>query len=149
MVVEKIPFHPVARDFEGFPMPSSVPPGMRLELSRAPIVPGKEAEFQEWMDTINYRYPEHQEALSNERQLFEATFRSTEADGSTWIYHVSLMGSESAGLDASLGLSAEHAAYSGRVKQPGWEELTPLFMLTPDHIQKQMIHWAATGRERE
>ena len=147
MAVDEIPFHPMPRDFDGFQMPSSVPPGMRLELSRAPVVTGKEGELQEWMDTINDRYPEHQEALSNERQIFEATFRNTEADGSTWIYHLSLMGTESARLDTNLALSAEHAAFSGRVKQPGWEELVPMFMLTPDHIRKQMIHWAATGEE--
>jgi hypothetical protein len=145
--MDSIPFRPNPRDAEGHSMPSSVPPGMRLELSRAPIQPGREHELQEWMDTLNARYPEHQAALSDERQLFEATFRSTEADGSTWIYHLSLMGVETAGLDTERDLGAVHAAYSARVKQPGWEELVPMFMLTPDHIRAQMVQWAATGEE--
>jgi hypothetical protein len=30
-------------------------------------------------------------------------------------------------------------------KQPGWEELTPMFMLTPNHIGTIMSRWARTG----
>jgi hypothetical protein len=140
-----IPFNPEPRDFPGHPMPSSVPEGMHLELSRAPVVPGKEDEFEEWMSAINDRYAEHEDALSNERQVFEATFKHREADGQLWIYHLSLMGTATGGLDESLQMGADHAAYSRRVKQPGWEELTPMFMLTPHHIGKIMTHWASTG----
>lgn len=76
------PFRPEPRDgFPGHPMPSSVPDGLRLELSRSPIVPGGEAEFEEWMAALNDRYDEHEDALSNERQVFEATFEHREADG--------------------------------------------------------------------
>ena len=55
-------------------MPSSVPDGLRLELNRAPIVAGQEEGFEEWMAALNDRYDEHEDALSNERQVFEATF---------------------------------------------------------------------------
>lgn len=140
------PFRPAPRDgFPGNPMPSSVPEGLRLELSRSPIVPGKEAEFEEWMATLNDRYDEHEDGLSNERQVFEATFEHREADGTLWMYHVNLMGTESGGLDESRPLDALHAAYSRRVKTPGWEELTPKFMLTPQHISQVMTHWGRTG----
>ncbi|MEO7122262.1 MAG: DUF6176 family protein [Lacisediminihabitans sp.] len=140
-----VPFAPEPRDFPGHPMPSSVPLGMRLELSRAPVVAGKDDELEEWMSALNDRYDEHEEALAGERQVFEATFKHREADGRLWIYHLSLMGTEGGGLDETLPLSADHAAYSRRVKEPGWEELTPMFMLTPDHIRKSMSQWADTG----
>ncbi|WP_235481095.1 DUF6176 family protein [Frondihabitans sp. Leaf304] len=126
-------------------MPSSVPPGMRLELSRAPIKAGQEPVFEKWMSELNARYDELEPALSDERQLFEATFKSTEADGQVWIYHLSLMGSDGTGLDEQHAIAATHAAYSRQAKEPGWEELEPKFMLTPNHIRDTMIRWAATG----
>ncbi|MBH0130297.1 hypothetical protein I6E56_07985 [Salinibacterium sp. NK8237] len=138
-------FTPHPRDFEGFQMPSSVPPGMRLELSRAPLNPGQEPVFEEWMKVLNDRYDEHEAAVSAERQIFEATFKSTEADGQVWIYHLSLMGAEGEPLDEQLQMGADHAAYSRRAKKPGWEELEPKFMLTPNHLREQMEKWAATG----
>lgn len=140
-----IPFNPVPRDFPGHPMPSSVPAGMRLELSRARIVAGREAEFDEWMGMLNARPSELQEGLSAERAVFEATFRSTEADGSTWIYHLALMGEDAADLDESIPVDADHAAYSRSTKEPGWEELEPRFMLTPTPLLELMKQWAATG----
>jgi hypothetical protein len=126
-------------------MPSSVPDGLRLELSRARIVEGKEDEFEEWMSALNDRYDEMQEGLPAERQVFEATFRSTEADGSTWIYHLSLMGENGGGNDESIPIDALHVRYSRRVKEPGWEELEPKLMLTPDHLRDAMITWGRTG----
>ncbi|MFC4242640.1 DUF6176 family protein [Gryllotalpicola reticulitermitis] len=140
-----IPFNPRPRDWEGFPMPSSVPEGLRLELSRARVVDGKADEFEEWMKTLNDRYPEMQEGLPAERQVFEATFRSTEADGSTWIYHLSLMGVDGGGNDESIPIDALHVEYSNRVKERGWEELEPKLMLTPDHLRAAMVQWARTG----
>ncbi len=148
-MTERKPFTPFRPEpcegFTGHAMPSSVPVGLRLELSRAPIVSGREDEFEEWMATLNDRHDEHEEALSHERQVFEATFRHQEADGTLWMYHVSLMGADGGELDESLPLDAVHAAYSRRVKQPGWEELTPKFMLTPQHIGEAMTHWGRTG----
>ena len=143
----EIPFTPVPRDFPGHQMPRSVPPGMRLELSRSRIVSGKEPAFEEWMNMLNSRPDELQQGLAAERAVFEATFRKFEADGSTWIYHLALTGEESDGLDESIPIDADHAAYSRSVKEPGWEELEPRFMLTPNHLLEAMKHWAATGHE--
>lgn len=143
--VAPIPFTPMPRDFPGFGMPSSVPQGMRLELSRAKLVSGKEAEFEQWMNMLNSRPAELQVGLPAERVVFEATFRNVESDGSTWIYHLTLRGEESAGLDETIPIDAEHGAYSRSVKEPGWEELEPKFMLTPTHLLTQMQRWAATG----
>lgn len=142
----QIPFRPVPRDFQGFPMPATVPPGLRLELSRAPVSEGYEDELGEWMAMLTDRYDECLETLSAERAVFEATFKHRESDGSVWIYHLALVGEGGSGLDESHPVDADHAAYSRRVKEPGWEELEPLFMLAPEHLRRAMEHWGSSGR---
>src|SRR5699024_11517843 len=84
-------------------------------------------------------------ALPAERAVFEATFRHREADGSLWIYHLTLTGEDGGGLDESNPIDAAHAAYSRRVKEPGWEEIEPMFMLAPDHLRDAMRQWGETG----
>jgi hypothetical protein len=140
-----LPFRPVDDTFDGFAMPATVPPGMRLQLSRAPVVPGREEELSEWMSMLTDRYGECLETLPAERAVFEALFRHREADGSLWIYHLSLSGENGAGLDVSHPVDAAHADYSHRVKEPGWEEIQPLFLLTPSHLRTAMEKWAASG----
>ncbi len=141
----RLPFRPVPRDFAGFPMPSTIPRGLRLELSRSPVREGREGDLTEWMSMLTDRYDECLEALPAERAVFEATFRHTESDGSVWIYHLALMGVNGGGLDESHPVDAAHAAYSRRVKEPGWEELEPMFMLTPAHLRETMQQWGDTG----
>ena len=141
----RIPFRPHPRGFEGFPMPRTVPAGLRLELSRAPLQEGKEKELTEWMSVLSDRYEECVETLPAERSVFEATFRHREADGSMWMYHLQLMGEDGGGLDESNPVDAVHADYNQRVKQRGWEELEPLFMLTPNHLRDAMQEWGRTG----
>lgn len=145
----QIPFSPTPRDFAGYPMPASVPEGMRLELSRSRIIHGQEGVFDEWMDMLNSRPAELQEGLPAERQVFEATFRSIETDGSTWIYHLSLMGLEGGENDESIAVDADHVAYSRRAKEPGWEELEPRFMLAPSQLLNLMKRFAETGQSEE
>lgn len=139
------PFRPEARDFPGHPMPPSVPAGLRLELSRSRIREGSDEGFDHWMDELHERYYECLASIPAERAVFEATFKHQEADGSTWIYHLSLMG-QGDGLNEELPIGATHANYSRTVKEPGWEELEPKFMLTPDHLRAAMIQWGATGQ---
>lgn len=141
-----IPFNPTSRGFPGYPQPTSVPDGLRLELSRSRIIPGQEAVFDEWMTMLNDRPNELQHGLSSERQVFEATFRSVEPDGSTWIYHLSLMGEDGGGNDESIPVDADHASYSRQAKEPGWEELEPRFMLTPKPLLELMQRFGKTGR---
>lgn len=126
-------------------MPVSVPEGLRLELSRARILAGQEDVLGEWMSVLNDRYDECLATIPAERAVFEATFRHQEADGSTWMYHLSLVGVNGGGLDESNPIDATHAAYARQTKEPGWEELTPMFMLTPTHIRDAMIEWGRTG----
>lgn len=126
-------------------MPATVPPGLRLELSRARINDGKEDELAEWMSMLTERYDECLETLPAERAVFEATFKHREADGSLWIYHLALMGGDGSGLDESHPVDVAHAAYSRSVKEPGWEEIEPMFMLTPAHLRESMQRWGRSG----
>jgi len=144
------PFRPVDRDsFPGHPMPASVPPGLRLELSRARVKTGKEAAFDEWMAMLHDRYDECLDTLSSERAAFEATFKHTEADGSMWMYHLTLIGVSGSGLDLSNPVDAAHEAFAREVKEPGWEELTPTFMIAPRHILEEMQTFGEIGQSND
>lgn len=143
------PHTPFRPDFkqQPFPMPATVPAGLSLELSRARLLSGKEAEHDEWMQMLTARYDECLATLPAERAAFEATFRHTEADGSVWVYHLSVIGVDGGGLDTSNPVDAEHEAYARRVKERGWENLKPVFMLGPQHIVDAMAQWGRTGSD--
>ena len=141
-----VPYNPTPRDFPGFAMPSSVPQGMRLELSRSRIRDGQDENFGAWMETLNNRYDECEASLSAQRAALEATFKHVEADGSVWIYHLSLVGENGSGLDTEQDIDATHEAASRQAKMPGWEELEPKFLLMPDHLRASMVHWAEHGQ---
>lgn len=130
---------------QAFAMPPSVPEGMTLQLARAKILPGADTLAAEWMTMLNDRYEECVRTLAVERSAFEAWFLQTEADGTSWIYWVGLTGDDGAPMDVDSQLDADHLAYARRVKEPGWERLRPMFMLTPDHIRAALARWGATG----
>ncbi len=144
---ERIPYTPFRPVYEQtrHPMPATVPAGLSLELSRARLLPGKEAEHDAWMQMLTDRYDECLDTLPAERAAFEAIFRHTEADGSVWMYHLSVVGTEGGGLDTSNPVDAEHEARAKQVKERGWEDLKPVFMLGPQHIVDAMAHWGRTG----
>lgn len=98
------------------------------------------------MSTLTERYDECLETLPAERSVLEATFKHREADGSLWTYHLALTGEAGSGLDESYPVDAAHASFSRRVKEPGWEEIEPMFMLTPTHLRDAMQRWGASGR---
>ena len=52
----------------------------------------------------------------------------------------------SPGLDLSNPVDAEHDAYARRCKEPGWEELRPVLLLTPRPIRPVLEAWARDGR---
>ncbi|MEP6478225.1 MAG: DUF6176 family protein [Rhodoglobus sp.] len=141
------PYTPFRPDFEfvGHPMPSTVPAGLSLELSRAKLLDGKEAQLDEWMQMLTDRYEECVATLANERAAFEATFKHTEADGSVWMYHLAVMGTEGGGLDTTNPVDAAHEDFAKRTKERGWEELQPLFMLGPTAIIDAMARFGRTG----
>jgi hypothetical protein len=146
-MTEPTPHTPFRPSFEavGHPMPATVPEGLSLELSRAKLLDGKEAQLDEWMQMLTDRYEECVATLKNERASFEAIFKHTEADGSVWMYHLGVIGTDGAGLDTSNPVDAAHEEFAKRTKERGWEELTPLFMLGPQHVIDAMAHWGRTG----
>ncbi|PJJ43109.1 hypothetical protein ATK23_0282 [Glutamicibacter mysorens] len=119
---------------------------MRLELSRSRIKDGQDGNFGAWMETLNNRYEECEASLSAQRAVLEATFKHVEADGSVWIYHLSLVGENGSGLDTRQDIDATHEAASRQAKMPGWEELEPKFLLMPDRLRASMVHWAEHGQ---
>lgn len=126
-------------------MPPSVPDGMRLELLRARIKPGKEARITEWMAMLHERYQECLDVLPAERMAFESTFRHTDVDGSVWIYHLSLYGECGSELDESNSVSEAHATFSRECKEPGWQILRPELLLIPNEVRDALTR-AGSGQ---
>jgi len=118
---------------------------MRLELSRSRLIPGQESRFEDWMQMLTTRYDEATKPLAAERSALEATFQHTDAAGTSWIYHLTLVGEDGSGLDESNSIDADHAAFSRQVKEPGWEEIAPRFMLTPRPVREVIQEWGLTG----
>jgi hypothetical protein len=118
---------------------------MRLELSRARLLPGAREETERWMGMLHERYEECLDTLAAERMAFEATFRHTDPDGTEWIYHLQLSGVDGAGLDLGNPVDAEHRAYAARCKEPGWEELRPVLLLVPRPLRSAMEAWGRDG----
>jgi len=114
-------------------MPSSVPAGVRIELMRARLMTGKSARTDEWMRMLYDRYDECVTTLAGERVAFETIFRTSEVDGTEWIYHLAVYGEGGGLLDENSGsLDADHAAFGRECKERGWEILDPqLFIATP------------------
>ncbi|MGO1174026.1 MAG: DUF6176 family protein [Actinomycetaceae bacterium] len=144
--MDTLPFRPTDDDWPGHPMPASVPEGMRLELSRAKLLDDAGSTFEEWMAMLHDRYDECEASMAADRAAFEATFLGREADGSLWMYHLSLVGEEpDEPAPSSRSIAADHEAYARRTKERGWEELTPTFMLAPPHIREAMRQWGTSG----
>jgi hypothetical protein len=124
--------------------PSSIPPGLRVELSRARVLPGKSELTDRWMAMLNARVDECVATLDREKMALEIVFRRTDDDGE-WIYWLSLYGPDGAGLDESVAIDRDHVALGRQCKEPGWEEATPQFFLAPESVRNAIASWA-TGR---
>jgi hypothetical protein len=121
--------------------PSSIPPGLRVELSRARLQPGKSELADEWMAMLNERIDECVATLDREKMALELVFRRSDEDGE-WIYWVSIYGPGGAGLDESVPIDRDHAAYGRQCKTPGWEEASPQFFLAPEPVRNAILSWA-------
>lgn len=122
-------------------MPRSLPSGMRLELSRAKLLPNTEEKFTEWMDFLHDNYSEIQDGLGAEQAILESTFVRNDEDGTRWIYHLSLMGVTSKELNTEIPLSAKHSEFAKECKERGWEELQPTLFLAPEEVIRSMSGW--------
>jgi hypothetical protein len=120
---------------------------MRLELSRAKLLPNSEKTFRDWMEWLHQEYEQLQQGLGVERAVFESTFLHKDEDGTRWIYHLGLIGDDSHGLDTSNPLGAKVQEFAMRSKEGGWEELQPVFLMASPEILESMQRWLETQRQ--
>lgn len=121
--------------------PATIPDGLRVELSRAKVKPGQSAAADRWMHMLNDRVDECVATLDRERMALEIVFRLTE-DGEEFLYWVSVFGPAGKGLDESLAIDRDHIEMGRRVKEPGWVEATPQFLLMPEPVRRAVLDWA-------
>lgn len=93
------------------------------------------------MKFLHDNYSEIQDGLGAEQAIFESTFVHTEVDGTRWIYHLSVMGETSSGLNTDILLSARHEEFAIQCKERGWEELQPTLFLAPKELVQGMSDW--------
>lgn len=65
-------------------MPPLLLLGMRLELSRARLLPNTEEKSSEWMDFLYDNYSEIQAGLGAEQAIFESPFVRNDEDSARW-----------------------------------------------------------------
>lgn len=121
--------------------PSTIPDGLRVELSRAKVKPGQSAEADRWMRMLNERADECVATLDRERMAIEIVFRLHE-DSEDFLYWVSIFGPDGGGLDESVAIDRDHVEIGRRVKKPGWVEATPHLLLMPEPVRRAVLHWA-------
>ena len=121
--------------------PATIPDGLRVELSRAKVKPGQSAEADRWMNMLNDRVDECVATLDRERMALEIVFR-LEEDGEECLYWVSIFGPAGEGLDESIPIDRDHVEIGQRVKEPGWVEATPQFLLMPEPVRRAVLDWA-------
>lgn len=121
--------------------PATIPVGLRVELSRAKVKPGQSVEADRWMRMLNDRADECVATLDRERMALEIVFRLRE-DGEEFLYWVSVFGPGGTGLDESIAIDRDHVDMGRRVKEPGWVEATPQFLLMPAPVRRAVLDWA-------
>jgi len=116
-----------------------------VELSRAKVKPGAEAEADRWMRMLNDRLDECVATLDRERMAIEIVFRLRE-NGEDYLYWVTVKGQGGAGLDPDLPIDRDHIEAGRRAKEPGWVEAQPQVLLLPDPVREAVLSWALRGR---
>ena len=116
--------------------PCSIPAGLRVDLSRQRVLPGKSAVVDEWMAMLNDRLDECVATLGAEHMAVEAVFRDTDDDGVEWLYWVTLQGEGGGALDESNAIDRDHVAMAKRCKPPGWLDAKPQLLLMPDAVRR-------------
>ncbi len=78
--------------------PSTIPDGLRVELSRCKVLPGQSEGADRWMKMLDERSDECIATLDGERMAIEIIFRLKE-DGEDYLFWVSVFGADNGGLD--------------------------------------------------
>ncbi len=124
--------------------PVSVPPGVRMELSRHKVIPGQSATVDAWMQMLNDRREECRATLDPERMAVEAIFRLTDEHGE-WLYWFELRGEGGSGLTDDRAIDRAHIEFARRAKVPGHEVAVPELLLLPEPIERAVRTWAKCG----
>jgi hypothetical protein len=114
--------------------PSSIPPGLKVELSRQRLLPEAAQTADEWMAYLNEHREECEQTLTDEHMALEVVFRLDDAEGE-WIYWLQICGQEGGALDDSLEINRTHVDYAKRSKLPGWQEATAQNLLCPPAVR--------------
>jgi hypothetical protein len=104
--------------------PSTIPPGLRVELTRHRIIPGQGAKVDEWMEMLNDRADECRVTLDAERMAVEVIFRLDDEHGE-WLYGFEVAGEQGAALTGERAIDRDHIAYAKQAKEPGHVAATP------------------------
>ncbi|MBB6174358.1 hypothetical protein HNR23_004418 [Nocardiopsis mwathae] len=120
---------------------ASLPPGLKVELTRHRIRPGRRAEFDAWMRMLEERREECVATLEAERMAVECVFHFEDADGE-WIFWLEIYGEGGRGPDTGVPIDRDHVAYSERAKIPGHESAELRLLLLPDPVREAIASWA-------
>jgi hypothetical protein len=121
--------------------PATIPPRLKVELSRSRVLPGRSEEADRWMQMLNDRVDECVATLDRERMALEIAFR-LEEDGVEYLYWVSIYGAGGEGLDVSIPIDHDHEQMARRAKEPGWVEAVPQFLLLPQPVRDAIEAWS-------
>lgn len=116
--------------------PRSIPLGLQVQLGRARVRPDMEGETRGWMDMLNDRLDEATETLAREQTALELAFLETDQDGQQWIVWLQIQGEAGEAITTSpYAIDADHIAYAGRCKEPGWRLAEPQLLLAPEPVR--------------
>jgi hypothetical protein len=124
--------------------PSTIPPGLRVELTRHRVIPGQSIKVDEWMQMLNDRADECRVTLDPERMAVEAIFRLHDEHGE-WLYWFELAGEHGARLTEERAIDRDHVAHARECKEPGHLSATPEVLLLPAPVARAAQAWAAHG----
>ena len=123
--------------------PRSIPPGLRVQLGRARILPNMQEEAQAWMAMLNDRLDEATETLARERTVLELAFLETDENGVQWVVWLQIQGEHGESITTSPhAIDADHIAYAEQCKEPGWRLAEPQMLLAPEPVRNALLRSA-------
>lgn len=116
------------------------PRGMRIELTRFRVRPGKEDRAREWIDFLRANPEAFRETLEPERMYVETIF-SEVVDGVTYLSWYSVQGEDAANVnDSSHRLDEKHVEFWRECIDPDYapQDLTPEVHMVPERVEAAM-----------
>jgi hypothetical protein len=95
-----------------------------------------DGEARAWMNMLNDRLDEATETLAREQTALELAFLDTDADGQQWVVWLQIHGEAGESITTSPhAIDADHIAYAGCCKEPGWRLAEPQLLLAPEPVR--------------